>query len=332
MNTPPHKIANLFMLFLLSFNFLLAILIGQLYRDLWHGTAMGGIIRSPWFLIVIQVLGLLMPMFIFGLIPRDEGLKLIKREPLGPINVLLVIVISLLLQPAMMLFSGLASLAFPNPVMPLISELAILPLPQALIIVALTPAICEELVFRGFIQSGYEKQPIVIAAIVNGLFFGMIHLNLHQFFYAFAMGIVFAYMVHITRSILSVVLAHFVVNATQYTLSYLALRQFGPPTPPTDYELQSALLEILILSGFTLPPAIGIFYIFVRYNAHRQLVGAFEENTGENIGESIEVSIEENTETNTGESTEENAKEKLPFDIAFWTVIIVFAALMVISN
>ena len=307
MNIPSHKVANLFMLFLLAFNLLLALLIGQLYWGLLHDTAMGGFIRAPWFLIVIQVLGLLLPMFIFSLIfPNDDRLNTgsypTKKEPLGLINFILIIVISLLLQPVMMLFAGLASFIFPNPITPVISEMAMLPLPVALIIVALTPSVCEELVFRGFIQSRYKNQPIVITAIVNGLFFGMIHLNLHQFTYAFAMGIVFVFMVHITKSVLSAILAHFVINSTQYTLSYLTIREFGPQADlPTNYELRSAISDLVNLAGFTVPLAAGLFYILVKHNAGKQ----------------------------PAEALEPEIKEKHPFDIIFFAVVLLFVVLMV---
>jgi len=263
---------------------------------------------------VNQVLGLLLPMLIFSTLskfaasnaaPPAPSLPRFKKEPLGLVNIVFVVVISLMLQPIMMLLSAVASLFLPNPVTGLISDMVFLPLPTALIIVALTPAICEELVFRGFIQSRYEKQPMAVTAIVNGLFFGIIHMNLHQFTYAFVMGIVFAYMVYITRSIFSAILAHFVVNATQYTLGYSAYQQLGPVTSPPDGDaLLTAILEIGEVALITFPLVVGLFYVFIRYNTLRH---------------PAEAAIEEE-------------KPGHPFGLAFWAVLLVYGLLLFIFS
>ena len=320
MTRPSYSTANLFMLFLLSYNVLLAVTISYLYWGMWHDTSMGELIGSPWFLVVNQAMGLLLPMFIFRILSGERrqiflrfnsGFVYSRLKSLGFINILLVIVLSLLLQPFMMLFSAMASLFLPNPVTGLISELAVLPLPVALIIVALTPAICEELVFRGFIQSKYESQPIVIAAVVNGLFFGMIHMNLHQFTYAFAMGIVFAYMVYYTRSVFAGILAHFVVNATQYTLGYFAAGQViesgADDMAINGAGLWQAIGGLGLISLYILPVTAGLFYIFVKHNRRRNPVKV--------VTVDIEGSIK--------------AKPQHPFDMAFIAVVLVYGTLMI---
>lgn len=307
---PSHITANIFMLFLLCFNILLTLAIGTFYWEFWHGTAVGGVLRSPWWLVGNQILGLLVPMFVFSCFgklhasgdcesPLDEQF----RFGVNIVNIVLVIAVSIMLQPAMMLVSALTSLLMPNPVTGLISELAVLPLPMALIIVALTPAICEEWVFRGYILNKYEKQPIAVAAIINGLFFGIIHLNLHQFFYAFAMGIVFVFIVHFTRSIFSAVLAHFVVNAVQYTLGYMSIRYAGPVYDAGgNGELIAAIIALGHITMLTLPLVAGLFYVMAKYNQWRY----------PDVGEKVQDMQYQN-----------------PLDIAFWLVLLVFGAIMV---
>jgi len=345
MTRPSYSTANLFMLFLLAYNVLLAITISYLYWGVWQDTPVGEFIGSPWYLVIHQAIGLLLPMFIFralsGEYRRDYRQPMThsmsgnpematdgthfkiahynNKKPLGVVNILLVIALSLLLQPFMMLFSALASLILPNPITGLISELALLPIPMALIIVALTPAVCEELVFRGYIQSKYENQPIAVAAVVNGLFFGMIHMNLHQFAYAFAMGIVFAYMVYYTRSVYSAILAHFVVNATQYILGYLSVAH-APPPDVNDMvvdgaELWQAIGALGLLALFVLPFVAGLFYIFVQHNKRR------------NPAPIVPVSIILDDIEALAQA--KKAKPQHPFDMAFVAVVIVFVILMV---
>jgi len=245
--------ANQLMLFLLAFNLLLAFLFSNVnvpFIDFFD---------TPWFLVVAQVLGLLLPFLLFSSVGERVT---IERERLDFANVVLIVAISLLLQPFMMFVSGLASLVMPNPVEGLIADLLALPVPAALVIIALTPAVCEELVFRGFIQSRYAGQPLLVTALVNGLFFAMIHFSLHQFAYAFLMGIVFVYMVHFTRSIYSAMLSHFVINASQFLLARAAS---GVETDES-VELIEALFAIGRLALFVLPLLLALGYCFVKRN------------------------------------------------------------------
>ena len=255
------KIANRFMLFLMLFNILWQITFGA-----W----LSSIVPMPWFLAVVQIIGLILPLGIFiAISPRSY--KKIELYPLGIINILLVGVLSLLLQPVMMLFSAVASLFIPNPVTGLIGNLAEFPFWTSLAIIAITPAICEEVVFRGFIQSKYEGQPMLISAMVNGLFFGIIHMNLHQFPYAFIMGIVFAYMVYFTRNILSAVLSHFIINASQFALGHMALQyayNYGAGYE-TDADLTTAIAALGQLVFYILPLLALFIYLFIRHNKGR---------------------------------------------------------------
>jgi sodium transport system permease protein len=85
---------------------------------------------------------------------------------------------------------------------------------QVLALLALLPAICEELAFRGFILSGLRrmKDP-AMAVLVSSLFFGIAHPVLQQSLTAFVVGLVIGYISIKTRSILPCMLFHFLHNA-----------------------------------------------------------------------------------------------------------------------
>jgi Predicted metal-dependent membrane protease len=127
-------------------------------------------------------------------------------------------------MPIASFLSQVGSLFFKNIVSEVMNQISNTPLLMQLGIVALVPAMCEEMTMRGIVLSGYEKIGRGKAAVVTGLFFGILHMNPQQFLYPFALGILFAYLVRITNSIFSTMLCHFVFNGTQVTLSYLALR------------------------------------------------------------------------------------------------------------
>jgi len=92
---------------------------------------------------------------------------------------------------------------------------------QLLLVVALTPAICEELAFRGFILSGLRHLGSRWAAVaISSLLFGVTHGLLQQSLSAVAVGFVIGYVALQTNSLLPGAIFHFTHNA----LSLLAGR------------------------------------------------------------------------------------------------------------
>jgi len=171
----------------------------------------------------------------------------------------------------MMLISGIASIFVTNPVSRFAEQLTSLPFFVGLLIIAVTPAICEEWIFRGYIQSHYSELPIRTTAIINGLFFGIIHLTLHQFPYAFLMGVIFAYMVYYTRSVYAGIWAHFAVNAMQFFLLYTASLLPEAPPPAADIDIRTTLMQLLTTAIIFLPGAIILLSVFVSHNRHRNI-------------------------------------------------------------
>jgi len=85
-------------------------------------------------------------------------------------------------------------------------------LPLALLIVALSAAISEELLFRGFILSGFRRSMTVPAAIVAaGVLFGLMHFN--EILAVTILGILFGWLLCRTGSIFPAIVAHASNNA-----------------------------------------------------------------------------------------------------------------------
>ena len=83
-----------------------------------------------------------------------------------------------------------------------------------LLTMAVTPAICEEIVFRGYIQRQLERSMGVIGGIViTGIIFGFFHLRLTQALPLAAIGIYLAYLTWRTGSIWPAIVVHFANNA-----------------------------------------------------------------------------------------------------------------------
>jgi sodium transport system permease protein len=85
---------------------------------------------------------------------------------------------------------------------------------QLVAVVALAPAICEEIAFRGFILSGLRHVGSKWTAIVvSSVFFGLTHGMLQQSLAAGAVGLVLGYIAVQTGSLLPGVVFHLAHNS-----------------------------------------------------------------------------------------------------------------------
>ena len=253
------------MLFFLGYSLLLSLFIDPYYPP--------AVLSSPLFFIAQHGFILLLPLCIWTLFHRERIKTWLPAAPLGKRNVILIFFISIFLQPAMMLLSGLASLFMPNPVTGLMQEMTARPLILLILAFAVSPAVFEEVVFRGYIQSAFRSYPIKTAALINGFFFAAIHMNLHQFFYAFAMGMVFAYLVHYTKSIRAAVLAHFVMNASQILMMRLAERLTANAEEVyiTFQAQAAAIMQIGFVALLFTPCAVILYRVFKSHNNRRNI-------------------------------------------------------------
>ncbi len=90
----------------------------------------------------------------------------------------------------------------------------------ALLFVAVTPAICEEVVFRGYLQRNVERRLGAIwAIVVIGLAFGLFHLRFAEFVPLSILGIYLAYIVWVSGSVWTGVLVHLMNNGIAVVVS-----------------------------------------------------------------------------------------------------------------
>ena len=122
-----------------------------------------------------------------------------------------------------------------------------------LVLLALTPAICEEAVFRGVLLSGIRgRGSAVRVAVLNGLVFGAFHVSFESAFRFLPtawLGFILAWAVLSTRSIWVGVLMHFVNNGSIVLMASVpALRAWleeGGEAPPWVL-LAPALLAVAV--------------------------------------------------------------------------------------
>lgn len=90
----------------------------------------------------------------------------------------------------------------------------------ALFHVALTPAICEELMMRGFILRVFEqRRGIIVAIIASSLLFGLFHIRLTQIIPLSMLGSILAILAWKSNSLIPAMIGHFVNNGASIILA-----------------------------------------------------------------------------------------------------------------
>ncbi len=134
---------------------------------------------------------------------------------------------------------------------------------KVLVIVILAPLL-EELVFRKQLIDRCRKYGEKWAVVLSGVCFGLFHANLFQFFYAFALGLLFAYIYIRTGRLRYPVILHCIINFVGSVIAPWLLTN-------VDIEAISALdpmgapeeaLNILTENALGLA-AYGLFTVFV---------------------------------------------------------------------
>ncbi len=96
------------------------------------------------------------------------------------------------------------------------------PMVISFLIVAVSPAICEEILVRGFILSSFRtlKNKWLIVSIV-GVLFGIFHLDPYRFLPTAILGLLLSYIMLETNNILLPALFHFINNGFSSLTSFL---------------------------------------------------------------------------------------------------------------
>ena len=94
-------------------------------------------------------------------------------------------------------------------------------MPAVFLVIALAPAVCEEMLFRGLILHSLKARYRVVSAIaITAALFGAYHMSLVKFIPTGLLGAVLCYVVWKTGSISPAMLMHFLNNACSVIVTY----------------------------------------------------------------------------------------------------------------
>ena len=122
------------------------------------------------------------------------------------------------------------------------------------LVVALTPAICEEFLFRGLVQRSFETVTVGIqGAIITGVIFAAFHLIPYSFVPLTVLGSYFGFIVYRSQNITVAISTHFFNNFIACTALYLQLNDdfvaIAPHRTPTSslVFLNSAIFGVVFI-------------------------------------------------------------------------------------
>jgi membrane protease YdiL (CAAX protease family) len=92
-----------------------------------------------------------------------------------------------------------------------------------LLYASIVAPIAEELIFRKLLLDKLRRYGDLPAILMTGLAFGLFHMNLAQFFYAAALGFIFAYVTIRTNTVRYSILLHCMINFIGAVMTPLAM-------------------------------------------------------------------------------------------------------------
>ena len=173
-------------------------------------------------LLLIAQIGYASPAIVYVAKKKQPLRECIRLKKLNLLTVVSLVVFAFSVMPLMTLLNMLSLLISRNHIQATVDGM----LNQTnffacLFAIGILPAILEEFVYRGAIYNQHRKGSVIKAILCSGLFFGLLHMNINQFSYAFAMGIVLALVVEATGSILGAIIVHGTINGFSVTISKL---------------------------------------------------------------------------------------------------------------
>lgn len=166
---------------------------------------------------------------------------------------------------------------------------------------AIIPAICEELLFRGVIINCLRHKGEIFAVILSAVMFAIFHFSPLQLVYPICWGLLLGIVYLRTKNILFPMIMHFINNALSLTLQYFMTSSgtFEPSTFLTVYAIVTFAIWALVM--------IFIFKDFIHHNKSKS-----EDNASTGDSENITTSSEnQSNETNTDQ--ESNSYNNLIF-------------------
>lgn len=177
---------------------------------------------------------------------------------------------------------------------------------DGVVFVAIFPGFCEEFLHRGLLMRNIgEQKSYKTSIIISALCFGLMHLNIEQFFYASILGLIIGFVGAISDSIFPCMILHFTNNFMSVYLSFAQQNGlFGGDFYTrinSIYANNSPVFTFIFTLFILLLLIIGIGYLCVQLFKQTRL-------------KKIQTSLLNVQKEVSGENLEEQSQEQLSMD------------------
>ncbi|MBP3431863.1 MAG: CPBP family intramembrane metalloprotease [Clostridia bacterium] len=161
-----------------------------------------------------------------------------------------------------------------------------------LFVSAVLPAICEESLHRGMLLKGNSALGMKKSILLSGLLFGLLHLNIEQFFYAAIIGFFLGYLCWSCNSIYPCIIIHFMNNAISVFLSFASAN--GCAIGNIFTEVSKFLIQSQFLGLVMFLLVLGLLVVFAIDLTKLLMKDSFDYNFGKKQKELANMAVREN--------------------------------------
>ena len=202
--------------------------------------------------LVLSEMILLVPALVFVFATRTRLVDLLSFRPIKISTVLMVVLFTYLSMPLVTTINAISMLFSENVVQEMSTDILQMPFLVMVFLMGIFGPVCEEVVFRGIVHSGYRRTGNAIQAMFfSALLFGLMHMNFNQALYAFVIGFLLVLLKEATGSMWGSIVYHVVFNTNTVVMLYITSK-WVPSLEDTSEEVLTSEALIYTISVFML--------------------------------------------------------------------------------
>ncbi|MDF2522474.1 MAG: hypothetical protein K0R31_115 [Clostridiales bacterium] len=176
--------------------------------------------------ILITEFGIIaLPPIILLLVHKFDLRRVLRLNRISFLNVFIIFWIMIFAMPVVGVFNYVNLVLIKQ----IFGKLIIQPVPISndamglllnVLVIGGSAGICEEILFRGTIQRGFERLGVVKAILITAFLFGLLHVDFQKLLGTFLLGALIGFIVYRTNSLYGGIFAHFANNSLAVLLTY----------------------------------------------------------------------------------------------------------------
>ena len=176
-------------------------------------------------LLITEFILIMLPPLIMLAVYKFDMKKVLRLNRVGLLNLTIIFFIMLFALPLV----GVLNLGNLMLIRHIFGRVAIQQIPAAdnikslimnIVVIGGAAGICEEVLFRGVIQRGFEKLGVIKAILITAFLFGLMHIDFQRLLGTFLLGALIGFIVYRTNSLFAGMFAHFMNNSIAVFLTY----------------------------------------------------------------------------------------------------------------